>query len=1728
MAEERARPGTPAWKQAVPQKGRKDSARPAWRREPEAAPAPRPAWKRRTKLGFGGLGLMVGTAALVWVIYWLFPHKPACLVLLGADYVLTGDGKGINLAIPHNAYGWQSLKALQDTTADVVNVKHAPNELRLDTKWDQDLDTVKEKTIILYLAVHGGADADGPYLLPQDAGLGDPEHRLHVTKILERLESLPAKKKVLLLDATQVPANWTLGMLHNDFARALQDGKIADRIKAIPNLVVLCASGPDQRSWISQEWRTTAFAHFVREGLRGAADGHGGRKDGRVTALELHTYVAERVKAWVHATYGQLQMPILLGGEDRARDIELANVRSYAPLNPAEAPARQAPVDLARIEKAWQDCEELQNRNLASPVAYSPHLWRQYLDSLLLYEQLLRAGYEEKLAGVKDQIDKLHDTIDGAVRLSLPSAQNAVSMPRALGLGSAWPDGAVASRKLLDLRDAPPGRQVKLWEQLSNEVQEAGGGRAAAARLSGLLVELLAKGNLEPDELDKAHKLLEIMKATGNARAAEVHFLAMLSRDLDRQALPPGSRLREALALRRLAEDSALAVVPERPVHPYSERIFPWISDKINQADASRQQGQDLLFATEPEAWDRAGQWFAKARDGTQAGEGYRAARDDAQRVQEALALGHRVFAILPYYSHWLADMGRADETRVEAVRKLWVESHNLMRMLRGDFSSGQARLEWIRTPQSVAPGDPSPRSLVERTRLVGDSLKALEDQFVELCKRLEEPPAAELQGSWRQIEEVLAVPTIKAEVRMPLIREAVRIAHDFHEKTVDESKVPAGEVSGEENRKEACGRAGRQGLLALAVLGESWFEDAGSFKANEPYGKVLGQVKDLTPEVNWQERVQKAGQEVAARWRHLPDQINALTEEGRTRSAKQAEPVLARAEDLARLLEGGLVPYLSHDPVDASRRLRFHNLLLWQAERTLHDHWFAEDPRDRPYYQYAADLYVRDAEALILGGQRGALTTAQSKELLQDVERVNGQLTKTELEPVLQASGRPEITSENQLALAYQLKPRGWLPAGFPVAWLKDDALLHLREGAGKGRHVLELKGTGPTAAEAFALEPAPPAPPARSPRRDVATVQLQALYRGQVINLPTAVNIHRLPDLVHEERPGPLRAAVAVRADTDLHAQYAPEKGSLSIVLDCTGSMYEQYENHRKNFEKNGVPIPPFTPQTPCKWHEATNALRQVLKDMQPGTTVSIWVFGHARGRIKERRYPVDDQPDPRKEPLRTIQQFRKPSGWKREQLDDLMSELEDLFPFNETPLLRAMVEAKNTDFSDNIKGFKSLLVLTDGEDNCFQYDKELHERHSTSEIEQFLYKEFEGSGIRPILVGFKVPAEEQAQLQKFKRGLEKLSLKGRYFEVEDAKKLGATLRTYMKQELRFQIEHEDGTSAAPELLQANQENGFGISTPVEGDKPVYLKRGTYRVRVQLQKPLEKRIELEDGDFLRLKLTPSGIGRVPLGPDYPDKFHREIQSWLLTVPQNRLKSPENDLEMMLTMDDLELAGPTLKQIKPGRLWLQVKAQDVGRLVGLRWGALPGYGAPAWDLHVAEWPSRPGAAEPARPVVQLWWNPSSKLAGSAGSISRDLNADLSNFSGKELPIGADAADKVHVESVQVEQREVPGETGKVPALVVRLRYPPGKPAWVDIVGPEHVGGVEHRFYTEAGKYAGIFWPVPEAAAKDHLKALQVYALDLLQKDKATIAAELKVESSPDNRGRDPSIFDVK
>src|SRR5262249_58221638 len=75
------------------------------------------------------------------------------------------------------------------------------------------------------------------------------------------------------------------------------------------------------------------------------------------------------------------------------------------------------------------------------PAADAPHLWREYLDRLLRYEQLLRAGDETSAAAMKAEAERLRKKVVDAGRLHLDSVakpeslQATLTMPAALGYG---------------------------------------------------------------------------------------------------------------------------------------------------------------------------------------------------------------------------------------------------------------------------------------------------------------------------------------------------------------------------------------------------------------------------------------------------------------------------------------------------------------------------------------------------------------------------------------------------------------------------------------------------------------------------------------------------------------------------------------------------------------------------------------------------------------------------------------------------------------------------------------------------------------------------------------------------------------------------------------------------------------------------------------------------------------------------------------------------------------------------------------------------------------------------------------------------------------------------------------------------------------------------------------------------------------------------------------------
>src|SRR5207302_9524618 len=104
--------------------------------------------------------------------------------------------------------------------------------------------------VVLFLALPGGADDRGPYLIFDGADPRKDKHRLYVKDLLDQLAQLESKtQKLVLLDPVQTTNYQPFGIIHNAFVQRLEE--LSDQVEKVPNLVVLCASDKEQRSWVS-------------------------------------------------------------------------------------------------------------------------------------------------------------------------------------------------------------------------------------------------------------------------------------------------------------------------------------------------------------------------------------------------------------------------------------------------------------------------------------------------------------------------------------------------------------------------------------------------------------------------------------------------------------------------------------------------------------------------------------------------------------------------------------------------------------------------------------------------------------------------------------------------------------------------------------------------------------------------------------------------------------------------------------------------------------------------------------------------------------------------------------------------------------------------------------------------------------------------------------------------------------------------------------------------------------------------------------------------------------------------------------------------------------------------------------------------------------------------------------------------------------------------------------
>ncbi len=1659
-------------------RGPADARRPGWGDAPKAKTSgPRVSKNARRLLAVGALGVVLGLVVLLILL--LRPPKSAALVLIG-----TKDDT--NLTVPHNVYSWKALQDLLEVTGNAPNVsgaarwwsarltlKKGPEVQDHGDKFDNSWAKFDEPTVVVFLALHGGADSQGAYFVTESG------ENLRLDTVIAALSSvdLAGKKKVLILDPTQVSADPAHGMLNNDFVRRLKE-KEPEYTRN--NIIVLCASDQDQRSWVSDEWGQSAFAHFVIEGLKGAAKK--GQK-GPVTVADLHAYVAEEVTRWAAGNRNALQTPIILPADNNGRSVDLvmidqpytgADAKSDPKVREErEARQKQWEADQPDLNNAWADCNRLREA-VPSPAVYSPQLWREYRETLLRYEAILRAGDP---TGAKGTLNKRLASLRGDVENARAangnaSLRDALPMPAVLGKASfLWEknkDGkprADEVRKLFeDFDTATKADRPKAWKALEDwasgqqpESEKNLHLHLVRLRVTDLLLRRVTEQSVTVPALEEWRDKLEIVWKPDPAAPVEAHTAIMLLRDLDK-SLPPSAPevIRQALRVRLLAEEAALGTAvfddldrPEsynpsayRSFHPYGEQAYAWVRDRIEKADALRFDGENLMFTAQPGDWTEAG------KNLTEAEKQYREAGRDAAIVRQALATRDRVLAELPYYSQWLArrrlpagDAAQAKELadQVQKAEDCWKATHKLA-----------AALE---KPGALPIGNgTTPEGIAGLTRAAAQPFDELARDFRSHCQRLKD---VRTQQSWQALEDALAVPVFPdADERLALLGTLRGIAGGLDEGT-------AGKATAADSARQARDAAQREGRLALAAIGSGVLQDEER--------KLRGLVENPEEGEKGTASLVKAGEGVRDAYATLAKSVaSTLSEGARAEDVAKAAGILTHSAALARLLDPEIPvpatdPQPPWSPAEGERRCRLYGLLLWQGERTLRDRW-ASDNGPEPYFYTTGLHYVADArtEAVVDPADKTQTERRQSKaaELAKDLGAAKEMIVP---------SGPPKLAITDQPTV-----PVTWTfdkkkaPRGAITVWREATGSLLGRNDKESPRQALRVREDGdwPPRPVSYDLRSDPQPADASIADSKQGSVVLRGRYRGHRLESKVDIVVQQVPDVLVKHNPEEPKAGVYVFGDQKAY------DGSLVIVLDASGSM--------------GVTLKAgetWKRDTPCKFHQATRALQEVLRDMPPGTKASIWVFGHensTKDNILE-RFP--------KEPNETFD----PS--LQEELEPIMEHIELKRPAYDSPIIKSMLEAYRTDLK-NAKGIKTLLALTDGDDTDYKI-KDKPDKDKTAAARRDLRATLNDGDTFVGVVIFNPTAEEWENGTAQMDGVKSYDRPGLFEKAEDV----AALKVKLKQAMVPRLKLFRG--ARP----VGPDEGLPISFPRASQrgfqsyaKSPALPAGEYTAEVYGR--FRTKLDLHDGDrmFLRMKQTGNKITleRALMAQSPPYRFGETLSvqaggDWLAALHTNRLRrevdrATGDELDLLVsvenTTDVSDRAGGRITQPRPGFVWFDV--QGASRKAGaLRWENEPGYPAPVWRVNRGHWDT---VGSPA-PVVEVWYRPEGENDSHATVKESDLATLPKNV---RLDVkGSDADNSAIIEGVSIESLNVKRMPGKdaepTDCLVVRLSYPEKRPVMVRLRG--HTRGQQFRYYSEANKVTAIFYEVQSA---------EKYTLDLI------------------------------
>jgi hypothetical protein len=1424
---------------------------------------------RRIGLTLAALALLV---TLIWVLFSI-KHRAPLIVGFATTYtpplspvVLSQEDRDLLQRLSISGRVFRPASVVWHDASDHIQSSHAAEIVKAiaTAAAESRPGGPGNDMMFVYLAMTGTLDRDGrPCLIPPvvaDVPAADESlNYIRVDRLIGELRTAvkPGTGIVLVLDSCRASLNWPLGVGDGGFSTAVESMFTESKPE---RTWVLLPAGAGQLAHANPADGQTVFARFFAMGVRGAADNAPvGNGNGRIELSELAAYLTQEVDRWSLTHCGERQTPLLVSAAGNSRAADNPQVAWVVSRTPAEqlslgiptasdATAMSSIRSSADVDDAdWWLNERWRTAEMLRTVGTHerPYLWENYLQHLLLAEQLRSAGvaFSDELIRVETLVERFElrlETFQMTNTSRLPSLRLR-RMARMQTASSVDPQMTAWKEAMIKYvtEPPPPGAPAPVMKPLP---LSSGSWLDTTTVAWDWLVEQVGAGVVfDRDMLARWLERLGDKPATIAAEPVQVHLTRMMLRWLDPavwQAAPnlPGKLLR-LISLSRDA-DYPNDVRADRVVEAFTPRL---------EFDKKTRLAIDLLFVGDAASLERASSLAAECEAG------FKEINAVADEASQSIRFSDLMQYELPWLAAWyvremrfIVGTGAEGESRGNT----FVQSFAWTPMLDALHRLDDAILERF----SISGAKEKSFTLVELMNVLSESRKGVEQYYKPLraafdaeCEDLASL-APDTPATLAGIRRVLATPLVMGSVRMQLIERADRLQRRFARV---ETAVADGKAKGLPKPLAAAAVAGwipwRETLIhPLLPLLRREFQGAATTptQARQVAVSVGRQVAEV------REVVRALPKEIAD-LQELEFKVDSSGLAGTTQSLEYMQ----RGEFLARTLAA----VTSHQnlfnettPAQRSLTSAWHDRLVNVANTILDDFWAGIEPDDpmwccdasRILLQKAVDL-VRDAKI-----NHGELARRTVEERLLKLEAAANDFGRVSFTPRSVLLFPAEIRDDSP-ANRTRLTVDREVPAGIASMWLAESmrsSPLPVLRGAGTApvsRLPVPVGLASNSTETAWRLDPSGErflSPPGGLARTNSNVLDMVLWYRGHRIvtgmPLETAATI-RTTEWRAAEAASP---RVTVRGDL-------PRNQSVSIVFDCSGSMGERLPDGRTRLEAGRESL--------------YGLLEAIARD--GGWSGSLWLYGHrtkwsrnSRGKYtadlteagkRERDKTVADGKPFRLVPGNDVEQVMEMQPLSPVQVLRIRSILDAQEPGGETPLYSAINEALRVDCGGANPGPAHVLAVTDGAN-----DQSGGTIVTSSDVLRTLsrvnFKRSTRNEVRVDVIGFNLMAgrfDRELRVQELQSLAADSS--GRYFDASDPTKLATSLRN----SLRISRWGVEGGLASRDLVELDE----AISLP----RPVGGRTDTYDVKLDAgPSSPRRRVSVSGNEGIELFLAGGG----------------------------------------------------------------------------------------------------------------------------------------------------------------------------------------------------------------------------------------------------------------------------